>query len=73
MTGVQVFEKHPDADAYRFGPSFTPYAIVATEKRFTTPELLAQYWFCQNMGHSPRFTKELYKFATLPHHDEEQP
>lgn len=42
MTGLQVFEKHPAADAYRIGGAFTPYAIVAKDKRFTDAELAAE-------------------------------
>ena len=68
---LQVFEKHPTLDAYKFGPSFTPHAIVAVEKRFSTAELMAQYWFGENMGHSPRFTAVLYRFACLPDYDVE--
>ena len=71
MSGLQIFEKHPDTDAYKYGPSFTPYAIVAVDKRFTEAELMAQYWFGENMGHSPRFTSRLYRFACLPHFDDE--
>jgi len=70
MTGLRVFEKHPATDAYRFGPSFTPYAIVATEKRFTAAELLAQYWFARAMGHHPLQQDKLYHFATLPHFED---
>lgn len=73
MTGLQVFEKHPTVDAYRFGPSFTPYAVVAKPKRFTTAELLAQYWFAENMGHHPLQCAVLYRFACTPHFDEETP
>ncbi|AHB31673.1 hypothetical protein ArV2_gp62 [Arthrobacter phage vB_ArS-ArV2] len=67
--------KHPHADAYALngGTVYTPYAYLATEKRFTTAELLAQYWFCENMGHSPIFTAQLYRFACLPHYDHETP
>jgi hypothetical protein len=70
MTGLRIFEKHPVADAYRFGPSFTPYAIVATDKHFTAAELLAQYWFNEAMGGNQLFAKALWRFATLPHFEE---
>lgn len=43
MTGLQVFEKHPTADAYRVGGAFTPYAVAARDKRFTDAELAAEY------------------------------
>jgi hypothetical protein len=39
-----IYEKHPTLDAYRYGPSFTPYAIVAIEKRLTDAELAAEYY-----------------------------
>ena len=73
MNELRIFEKHPEADAYRFGPSFTPHAIVATEKRFTPPELLAQYWFNQAMGGNQIFAAQLWRAAVLPHFDQEQP
>jgi hypothetical protein len=41
---VRVYEKHPTADAYRVGASFTPYAIVAKDKRFSGAELAAEYY-----------------------------
>lgn len=44
MTGIRIFEKHPTADAYRIGGAFTPYAVVAKDKRFTDAELAAEYW-----------------------------
>lgn len=40
---MNIYEKHPTADAYRVGGSLTPYAIVATEKRFTDAELAAEF------------------------------
>jgi len=44
MNPLQIFEKHPEADAYRVGHAYTPYAILATEKRFTDAELAAEWW-----------------------------
>jgi hypothetical protein len=41
---IVVFEKHPHADAYKYGGSFTPYAIVGVDKRFSDSELAAEYW-----------------------------
>jgi hypothetical protein len=41
---LRVFEKHPHTDAYKIGGAYEPYAIVATEKRFTDAELAAEYW-----------------------------
>ena len=43
MTGLRIFEKHPTADAYRIGGAFTPYAVVAKDKRFTDAELAAEF------------------------------
>lgn len=81
---LQIFEKHPDVDAYRFGPSFTPHAIVAEDKHLTEAELSAMYWGCafevldsRNMGsheYSQKRLREsvfLHRFATLPHYDEQ--
>jgi hypothetical protein len=45
MKTLTIYEKHPTLDAYRFGPSFTPYAVVAKDKRLTDPELGAILWF----------------------------
>jgi hypothetical protein len=39
-----LFEKHPHIDAYKIGGSFSPYAIVGVDKRFTDSELAAEYW-----------------------------
>lgn len=40
---LHIYEKHPTLDAYRVGPSYTPYAIVAKDKRFTDAELMAEF------------------------------
>jgi len=66
---VKIFEKHPAADAYRVGGAFAPYALVARANRFTVPELMAQYWFSENMGHHPTESATLYRMACLPHFD----
>jgi len=88
VTGLRIFEKHPEADAYRFGPSFTPHAIVATEKRFTDAELAAEHYrasfyheseVADNDGYDGslaareyyRQSRIFYRFATLPHYDED--
>lgn len=74
-----IYEKHPTLDAYRYGPSFTPYAIVAVDKRFTDAELVAEYWAAHGeanaiMTGNPRlpFSKRqtLKRFASLSHFDE---
>ena len=44
MNPLQIFEKHPAADAYRVGGFYSPYALVSTEKRFTEAELAAEVW-----------------------------
>jgi len=44
MTAFTIYEKHPTADAYRVGGAFVPYALVATEKRFSDAELAAEMW-----------------------------
>lgn len=41
---LHIFPKHPTADAYYVGGSYTPYAIVGRNKRFTDAELAAEYW-----------------------------
>jgi hypothetical protein len=64
---MRVYEKHPTSDAYRFGPSYTPYAIVAVDKRFTGPELAAEYWQASSNYHANTF----HRFAALPSYDEE--
>lgn len=43
MIPLQIFEKHPTADAYRVGGFYSPYALVSTEKRFTEAELAAEF------------------------------
>jgi len=82
MNPLQIFEKHPTADAYRVGHAFTPYAILATEKRFTEAELAAEWWAAGwdydmyqpslNDRHSKRllhFAATVHRFAALPHFD----
>jgi len=43
MNPLQIFEKHPNADAYRVGGFYSPYALVSTDKRFTDAELAAEW------------------------------
>ena len=40
---LELFPKHPDADAYRVGGAYQPYAVVAVDKRFTDAELAAEW------------------------------
>ena len=42
MKELTIYEKHPEADAYRVGGFYSPYALVAAEKRFTDSELAAE-------------------------------
>ena len=44
MSAFTIYEKHPTADAYRVGGFYSPYALVATEKRFSDAELAAEWW-----------------------------
>jgi hypothetical protein len=67
---LRVYPKHPAADAYRVGGSYTPYAIVGTAKRFSTAELLAQYWYGQAMGGNQNRAAQLWRFATQPSYDD---
>jgi len=82
MNAFTIYEKHPTADAYRVGGSYSPYALVATDKRFTEAELAAEWWAAAwdfdmyaphvNDPHSPRlrhFADTMKRFATLPHFD----
>lgn len=41
---LTIFERHPTADAYRVGGSYSPYCLVSKDKRFTDAELAAEYW-----------------------------
>lgn len=77
-----MFEKHPNADAYRIGGAFTPHAIVAVDKRFTDAELAAEYHRAGDDMAETHYDREskpdmepipriLHRFATLPHFDED--
>lgn len=75
-----IYEKHPTLDAYRYGPSYTPYAIVAVEKRFSDGELAAEVWHSivrfntllpsREAAEEARRNGVIERFATLPHFDE---
>lgn len=45
---LQIFEKHPTADAYYVGGSFSPYASVGRDVRFTDAELAAEWHYQDN-------------------------
>jgi hypothetical protein len=72
---VKIFEKHPEADAYKVGPSFAPYALVARANRFTDPELAAEYWAAALDADimAPKrlvdITATVRRFATSEHFD----
>lgn len=72
--GAEIWDKHPDADAYRSSAvkSWTPFAYLMRHKRFSTAELFAQYWFARSMGHHPTEQDILYRFACLPHFDDQK-
>ena len=85
MNPLQIFEKHPHMDAYRVGGFYSPYALVATEKRFTDAELAAEWHRTASVefaamgdpdGYKPGTQQRaaiqretLHRFATLPHFD----
>ena len=79
MNPLQIFEKHPTADAYRVGGFYSPYALVSKDKRFSDAELAAEWWAAAwdydmyapsiNDPHSLRlrhFADTAHRFATLP-------
>ena len=41
---LTVYEKHPDADAYRVGGFYSPYCTVSRDKRFSEAELCAELY-----------------------------
>jgi len=75
MNHLQIFEKHPTADAYRVGGFYSPYALVSQDKRFSDAELAAEYWklisgLYDGQGKVSRQRRDaIYRFATLPHFD----
>jgi hypothetical protein len=81
VKGLRIFEKHPEADAYKVGPSYAPYALVARANRFTDAELAAEYFAAMHKNDmdwvqtgidDPKMkiiTDTMRRFATLPHFD----
>lgn len=65
---LTVFEKHaePEPPVYRVGGSFTPYAIVATDKRFTDAELAAEFWRSEH-DYERAFHGMRYACGNWPH------
>jgi len=47
MKELTIYEKHPEADAYRVGGFYSPYCLVSRDKRFSDAELAAEYWAWQ--------------------------
>ena len=47
MEHLTIYPKHPTADAYRVGGFYSPYCLVATDKRFTDAELAAEFHFAR--------------------------
>ena len=68
MSAFTIYEKHPTADAYRVGGFYSPYALVATEKRFTEAELAAEWW-AACLEYEDLRAVTIRRFATLPHFD----
>ena len=84
MDALTIYEKHPDTDAYRVGGFYSPYCLVATEKRFSDAELVAEYWSatldflqCYDTGDHDETSKaremlvSFARFATHEHFDED--
>jgi len=46
---LQIFPKHPDADAYYVNGSYVPYAVVGRDKRFSDAELAAIYYMTHSV------------------------
>jgi hypothetical protein len=76
---LQIFRKHPDADAYYVNGAYVPWAIIGREKRFSDAELAAEYYaaffdlaveFTRYGNAEP--SKVLERFATHPHYDAQQ-
>lgn len=72
---LQIFEKHPETDAYRVGGFYSPYCLVSTDKRFSDAELAAEFWLSMSgifdgNGKAARARRTIIeRFATLPHFD----
>jgi hypothetical protein len=76
---LELFEKHPTLDAYRVGPSYTPYSFIAQDKRFTDAELAAEYWAVEAKARSLKLTSRslelqeqaatFQRFAQHSHYD----
>ena len=83
---LHIYDKHPDADAYRVGGFYSPYCLVSKDKRFRPGELAAEYWMASSRMNRMLGYRDssalleaqkdaekmdvLDRFATLPHYDE---
>ncbi len=73
MIPLQIFEKHPETDAYRVGGFYSPYCLVSKDKRFTDAELAAEYFAAAldaDLMAPPdlvAITATVHRFATRPH------
>jgi len=83
---LELFPKHPEADAYRVGGAYQPYAVVAVDKRFSDAELMAETHRATSLEYAAKAEPSEYKpgtqqrasiqastlarFALLPHYDE---
>lgn len=48
MEHLTIYQKHPATDAYRVGGFYSPYCLVAAEKRFTDAEMAAEWQYQDN-------------------------
>lgn len=78
MEPLTIYPKHPHMDAYRVGGFWSPHCLVSSEKRFRDAELAAEYWAAaldadiMAPARLVAITATVRRFATHPHHDEEQ-
>ena len=82
MKELTIYEKHPEADAYRVGGFYSPYCLVSRDKGFSEAELAAEfqkadadcavYWLTDREKHMGAWFKQhtLHRFATRPHASE---
>jgi len=60
MKELTIYEKHPEADAYRVGGFYSPYCLVSRDKRFSDAELAAEWhanevWAWRMTAYRPEF------------------
>lgn len=68
---LHIYDKHPDADAYRVGGAYQPYCLVSADKRFRPGELAAIYWEARALGWPVLRQNVVYRFAALAEFDHE--